>query len=115
MRRPIAAPPEPAPLTARRTRTPSPARRLASALAPRDQLGQPVFQRALDAGVERVEAIERERLGRAEAPPRRGVGPMVAEHAMQQRDASLRREARQARLEQLLAEHDVAEQPALLR
>ena len=78
------------------------------------RLPEPVLERALDAGVEGVEAVERERLGRAEAAARRGVRPVVAEHAVQQRDAAVGGELGHARLEQLLAEHDVPEQPALV-
>src|SRR5688500_11863114 len=48
---------------------------------------QPVFERALDARVERVEAVERERLGRPEAPARRALGPVVGEHAVREREA----------------------------
>ena len=56
---------------------------------------QPVLQRALDGRVERVQAVQRERLGRAEPAAGRGVGPVVAEHAVQEREPALRRERRQ--------------------
>ena len=57
----------------------------------RDELQVEVraIERALDARVERVEAIQRERLGRSEAPARRGLGPVVAEHAVQERQPAV--------------------------
>src|SRR6185436_3767596 len=77
-------------------------------------LRKAVLERALDARVERVEPVERERLGRSEAAVGRGVRPVVAQHAVQERQAALRVEPGHARLEQLLAQHDVPEQTALL-
>ena len=48
-------------------------------------LRQAVLECALDRGVERVEAVQRERLGRAEAAAGRGIGAVVAQDAVLQR------------------------------
>jgi hypothetical protein len=73
-----------------------------------------VLERTLDARVERVEAVERERLRRAEAPPGALSAPwwVSTQWASASRFSLLIRA--RARVEQLLAERDVAEQPALL-
>ena len=74
-----------------------------------------MLERALDAGVERVQPVQRERLGRAEAAARRRAGAVVAEHAVQQREPALARRAIVAALGQdPLADHQVAEQAPLL-
>src|SRR5215211_1512211 len=75
---------------------------------------QPVLQCALDRRVERVEPVQGQRLGRSEAPPRRRVGPVVAEHAVCQREPSALVHRPRALVDHALAEHEVAEQPALL-
>src|SRR3954468_15549964 len=56
--------------------------------------GKPVLQRPLDARVERVEPVQRQRLGRAEPTARRGVGPVVAEDAVRQRQPAVHVQAR---------------------
>ena len=48
--------------------------------------GQAVLERALDARVERVQPVQRERLDAREAPAGRGVGAVVAEHAVLERE-----------------------------
>ena len=64
---------------------------------------EPVLERALDRGVEGVEPVERQRLGRGEAAPRRtagatgGLGPVMGEHAMEQRQRGGRRAAARRR------------------
>ena len=78
-----------------------PGRRTAECVSAR--LRQAVLERALDGRVERVQPVERERLGRAEAPAGRGLCAVMGQHAVQQRDAPLRREVAQPRLEQLRA------------
>ena len=53
-------------------------------------LGRPeaVLERALDAGVERVQAVKRKSLGRGEATPRGARRTVMAEDAVQQRQPS---------------------------
>ena len=46
----------------------------------------PVLDRGLDPRVERVEPIERERLGQCEPPARERVGAVVREHAVTERE-----------------------------
>ena len=67
---------------------------------------EPVLEGALDRGVERVQPVERQRLGRGEAaaaeprpasPAGPGVGPVVGEHAVEQRQPALARRARRPR------------------
>src|SRR5215210_7123315 len=72
---------------------------------------EPVLERALHARVERVEAVQRERLGRAEAPAWGGVGAVVAEHAVREREPAALVEAGGALVEHALSQHEVAEQP----
>src|SRR3954452_4408706 len=75
---------------------------------------EPVLEGALDARVERVEAVERERLGGAEAAARGGVGAVVAQDAVRQREPPSLVHAGRPLVEHALAEHEVAEQAALL-
>src|SRR3954469_919218 len=77
-------------------------------------LWKAVLERALDARVECVEPVERERLRRPEAAVGRGVGPVVGEHAVQEREPALGVEPFHSRLEQLVAEDEMPEQAALL-
>src|SRR5687767_12054864 len=44
-----------------------------------------VLESALYACIESIQAVERERLGRAEAPPRQGVGAVVRQDAVRER------------------------------
>ena len=75
---------------------------------------EPVLERALHARVERVEALQRQRLNALEAPARRGVGAVVAEDAVLERErAALVEDPRRALAQQTQADLDVAEQPAL--
>ncbi len=53
-----------------------------------------VLERALDLGVERVQPVQRERLGRGEALPGGRVGAVVEEHAVLEREPRARRRAR---------------------
>src|SRR3954451_20490655 len=78
---------------------------------------QAVLERALDARVQRVEPLQRERFSRREAPPGGGVGAMVKEHAVQQgREPLVVESARPGVfVDQAHAELDVAEQPAGVR
>src|SRR4051794_21583041 len=75
---------------------------------------EPVLEGALDARVERVEAVERERLGRAEAAARGGVRAVVAQDAVCERESSCLVHAGCPLVEDALAQHEVAEQAALL-
>src|SRR4051794_13189165 len=73
-----------------------------------------MLKRALHRRVERVQAIERERLGRAEAAARSGIRTVVGEDAVGELEAPVLGQVPGALVEQALAEHDVAEQAALL-
>ena len=48
-----------------------------------------MLQGALDARVQSIEPIQSQRLGRPKPPPRRGVRPVVAQHAVQERQPAL--------------------------
>src|SRR3954468_12648524 len=74
---------------------------------------EPVLESALDRYVERVEAVERQRLRGAEAAARRGVGAVVAEHAVGEREPPRLVHAGRPLVEDALAEHEVAEEAAL--
>src|SRR5450755_287762 len=76
--------------------------------------GKPVLEHALDVPVEGVEAIQRDRLGRGEAPAWRLLGAVVAEDAVQEREAALVVELGGAVGEDPLADLDVAEQASLV-
>ena len=76
--------------------------------------GSAVFQRGLDPGVERVEAVQRERLGAA-----RSVGAPSAPWCSRTQCSSSRRRGRRAQRRRPLADHphaelDMAEHPALV-
>ena len=46
------------------------------------RLAKSVLQGALHAGIQSVQAVQRQRLGGAEAPPREGVGAVVGQDAV---------------------------------
>src|SRR5262249_20418885 len=97
--------------------TPPPARARVSMPLRRGGRRETAFERALDPGVERVEAMQRERPGRPEAALPRGVRPLVGEDAVGEGEAAGVVEARGRRA---LVEHpqpdlDVPEQPPLVR
>src|SRR3954470_5102453 len=73
-----------------------------------------MLQRALDRGVERVEPVERTRLGRAEAPAGRGLRAVVGEDAVRELEPAIVGQVAGALVEDPLPERDVAEQPAVL-
>src|SRR3954452_2626441 len=68
----------------------------------------------LNTGIDAVDAVQGERFGQREPAAGEGVGPVVAEHAVQQGELAGLVHARGARLHDLLAERQVAEQPALV-
>src|SRR5687767_12837696 len=74
-----------------------------------------MFQRAFYAGVQCVEPVQRERFRRSEAAARGGFRAVMAEDAVQERDPPALVEAPEPRREELLPEHEVAEQPPLVR
>ncbi len=51
-----------------------------------------MLQNLLDRRVERVEAVQRERLGRPEAPSGRDIGAVMAQDAVRERDEALGRQ-----------------------
>ena len=66
-------------------------------------------------GVERVQPVQRERLGRGEALPGCRLGAVVHDHAVLQREPALAVESGREMLRQhAQAQLDVAEQPALV-
>src|SRR5690242_15310563 len=75
-----------------------------------------MLDRPLDPGVERVQPVERERLGRAEAPLRRRFGAVVGQDAVRQREPAgvVEAGALRARLEHSQPDLDVPEQPPLV-
>ncbi len=75
---------------------------------------QPVFERALEVGVDRVQAVERERLVGLKRPGRRGLRTMVGQDAVAQREPALVGELRGAvGREELHGELEVADEAAL--
>src|ERR1017187_9108054 len=77
-------------------------------------LAQPVLERALHAGVQRIEAVERECLRRGEPPAGRGRGTVVCQDAMQQRQPARLVQLPAARQEDLLSNRHMTEQPPLV-
>ena len=75
---------------------------------------KPALERALDRSVERVQPVERQGLGRGKAGAAAtasgaGVGPVVGEHARQQREPALLRKRRGGRADELGADRQVSE------
>src|SRR3954467_1091534 len=76
--------------------------------------GETEVECGLNTGIDAVDAVQGERFGQREPAAGEGVGPMVAEHAVQQGELAGLVHTRGARLHDLLAERQVAEQPALV-
>jgi len=77
-----------------------------------------VLERALDAGVERVQPVESQGLGCAEAAAAlaraTSVGSMMRQHAMEQGGATFRRQPSCGRAHDLRPEREVPDQTPLL-
>ena len=73
-----------------------------------------MLQGALDARVQRVQPVQRQRLGRAEAAARSGIRAVVGEHAVGKRQAAIAGQPVRVGVDELLVEHDMAEQAALI-
>ena len=74
-----------------------------------------MLESPLDRRVDRVQPVQRQRLGRRKPASGRGRRPVVAENAVQQRQPAMLIESPHAVLgQQLLTEHQMTEQPPLL-
>ena len=75
---------------------------------------QAVLERALDAGVQGVEAVQRDSLGRGKGADSQGLGAVMAEHAGEQRGPALLGQPGRGGADDLRADLKMAEQPPLL-
>src|SRR3954468_23567406 len=76
--------------------------------------GQTEVECGLNTGIDPVDAVQGERFGQREAATGERVGPVMAEHAVQQGELAGLVHARGAGLDDLLAERPVPAQPALV-